>query len=184
MISTETETITPGTVKIIVNVFFVSDNDPIESGEVSVNNVKCTKVDAGKYQATLSSLMPYQSFDVKVDVPNFSRLEVSNSVIPLGNVVMWVILVAILIALLLFAYKLRVNENRLSKLKKLVNQKGKVTVEEIGKNLNLDVDSAEKLLHELAKQDDVDGSFTSDGKEFITSERLEKELMRNNDEKD
>lgn len=183
-ISTQTETLMPGITKVIIELNFASDNTPVESGEVFVNNIKCTKVDAGKYQTNLSNLMPYQSFNVKIDVPDFSRMEVSDSVLPLGNIVLWVILVAILIVLLWFANKMRVTKNRLSKLKKLVNQKGKVTVEEIFQNMNLDLDSAEKLLHELAKQDDVDGSLTSDGKEFISSKRLEKELMRNNDEKD
>lgn len=183
-ISTQTETLKPGTITVTVELNFASDNTPVESGEVSVNNIKCTQLDAGKYQTNLSSLMPYQSFDITIDVPQFSTLKTTGTVLPLGNIVMWGVIVAIVIVLLLFSNKMRIDKNRLSKLKKLVNEKGRVTVEEIAQVLNLDLDSAGKVLHDLAKQDDVDGSLTSDSKAFITSKRLEEELMREKDEKD
>ena len=176
------ETLIPGTVKVIVKLWFEYDNAPVEDATVKINGLVAKHLKNGVYESVLNSWMPCLNIDVDVERVGFNSISKYSQVYSLGNILSEVstVILALIVGLKLNAK--RVEEKRLQmnlkQLEKFVKEKGRFELSEASSILNVEISEVKTLLSKLINDKRIAGTFTSDGKGFVTEEELRKELIR------
>jgi hypothetical protein len=176
--SYQIETVTPGTVQMMVNVVFEYDNVPIEDALVKVNNLAAENLGNGTYRVNLPSWMPYLTAEIEVQKADFTLLRCNVPVYLLGNIATWVFVSSSVISITAFSRARWIHRRKLTHLKDIIAKQGQVSVEETAKIMGMNDAVVRKLLNELTRRGMIKGFFTSDGKAFITEKMLEDEILK------
>jgi hypothetical protein len=181
--SYQIETLSPGTLKVTVNVRYEYDDAPVVDATVKVNNVIGENIGNGMYEVNLPLWMPYQNIEIEVGKIAFAPVKYNMTVHSLGNIGLWAFMSVSTISALAFSRAKWIHKRKLRHLKDLIEDRKKTSIDEVAKIMNIKTSNAEKLLHELTKRKMVEGFFTSDGKTFVTEEKLKEEILRDYNEK-
>ena len=176
--SYQIETVTPGTVQMMVNVVFEYDNVPIEDALVKVNSLVAENLGNGTYRVNLLSWMPYLTTDIEVQKADFAPVKCNVPVYLLGNITMWTFVLSSAISITAFSRNRWIHRRKLTHLRDIIAKQGQVSVDETAKIMGMNDSVVRKLLNELTRRGMIKGFFTLDGKAFITEKMLEDEILR------
>jgi hypothetical protein len=181
--SYQIETLSPGALKVIVNVWYEYDDAPVGNTRVKVNGVISEYLGNGVYVVNLPLWMPYQNVNIEIQKTAFIPIRYNVTAHSLGNIVLWAFLSFSTISAMAFSRAKWIHKRKLRNLRDLIINRKKISINELMTLMNVKRKDAEKLLHELKERKMVEGFFTSDGKAFITEEKLKEEILRGYNEK-
>ncbi|MCW4027583.1 MAG: DUF2341 domain-containing protein, partial [Candidatus Bathyarchaeota archaeon] len=79
------ETLTPGSVRVSVNLNDEYDGSPVEDAEVRVNGVEAENAGSGIYEAKVSSWMPFVTINTELERAGYELVATETIVFPLGT---------------------------------------------------------------------------------------------------
>lgn len=82
-----TETLTPGSVLVTVDLNFEYDDSPVEDASVRVNGVEAENLGSGIYRARLSSWMPFVTVRTELETTGYEPVSTEAMVFPIGNII-------------------------------------------------------------------------------------------------
>lgn len=173
----EYETLVPGSLKVKVKLKFEYDGKPVDSAIVRINGLSTEQVNEGVYQCVLNSWAPYFTVDIQIDELGFNTILKSNTVYLFGNLFLETFAIACIVLTIGLRLKAK-REKKKKQLLKIVKDKERIDICETASFLGLTESEVRKLLFELLRSKQVMGTFTSDGKGFVTEEKLKKELFK------
>ncbi|MEM2154811.1 MAG: hypothetical protein QXY76_07855 [Nitrososphaeria archaeon] len=150
---------------------------PVDSAIVRINGLSTEQVNEGVYQCVLNSWAPYFTVDIQIDELGFNTILKSNTVYLFGNLFLETFAIACIVLTIGLRLKAK-REKKKKQLLKIVKDKERIDICETASFLGLTESEVRKLLFELLRSKQVMGTFTSDGKGFVTEEKLKKELFK------
>jgi len=183
------ETLFPGSIRVTVKLWYEYDGAPVEDAIVKINGLEARYLENGIYEVVLKSWMPIFTLNVNVKRIGSELASKESVVYSFGNI----LLETSGITILMLIVGIRLNAKRvekkrwlinLSKIEEFVKEKGRIELSEASSILNVEIFEVKTLLYELMKDKRVVGTFTSDGRGFVTEEKLKEELIRRVEERE
>jgi hypothetical protein len=177
------QALTPGSIQVTINLNFEYDGLPVEDATVRVGDTVAENSGNGVYRASLSSWMPSLTININAERAGFKPIIMEIRNYALGNILLGSSLITILSVVIVLKWNLRRAQRKrwlmnLRKLEELLIGKGRIGIKEASEVIGVDIADVKALLSELMREGKIKGSFTLDGENFITEEKLKEEILR------